>query len=116
MKTPKVIPYLIGIIVLFSLLLHRFYNLEQAVWCILGGLTMLLNWWVLVWAWKRIFLKKSIALAVSVIVFKYSILGFIVYYAVTATKERPIGFVVGLSSIVLVMPVVALKHSQKHKS
>jgi phosphoglycerol transferase MdoB-like AlkP superfamily enzyme len=59
-----------------------------------------LNLVLLIWGWRRIFLKKSIALAVSAIVFKYAILGVLIYLILTRMQINPLAFIVGLSTMI----------------
>lgn len=58
----------------------------------------LLGLWIL---WKLIFSKKSIALAVLVIIFKYLILGLILWNLNQIQWIRPLGFVLGLGSLLV---------------
>ena len=51
--------------------------------------------------WKLIFLKKSIALAVLVIIFKYLILALVLWAISTAPWFEPVGFVLALASFLL---------------
>ncbi len=61
---------------------------------------MLLNLAATSFCWKLIFCKKSIALAVFVIIFKYVILGVILWGLSRAGWLNAIGFLVGLTSLV----------------
>lgn len=62
-----------------------------------------INILLLYWAWKMIFQKKLIALAVSVIVFKYAILGVIIYYSIRSgnfsAQWMTVGFSILLPSV-----------------
>ncbi|MCB0412573.1 MAG: hypothetical protein KDD22_08615, partial [Bdellovibrionales bacterium] len=55
---------------------HHFVSL------IAGCSMMGINLALVIWTWSKIFRKKSIALASSVIVFKYAILGVFIYLIV----------------------------------
>ena len=66
-----------------------------------GSILVLLNLLALAWAWSRIFRKKTVALAVGVIVIKYAILGLIIYVLIKQNKVQPVWFLGGLSSIFL---------------
>lgn len=66
---------------------------------IIGSLVVLLNLAALSFSWKRIFSKKSIALAIFVIIFKYVILGMILWGLSVAGYLNVIGFLVGLASL-----------------
>ena len=65
-----------------------------------GGLIMLLNLAGLAFLWSLIFSKKSIALAVFVIIFKYVILGLILWSLSSVNWLNPMGLVIGLASLI----------------
>ena len=65
-----------------------------------GGTMMLLNLEAISFFWNLIFYKKSIALAVFVIIFKYVILGIILLGLSTSGWLNAIGFLIGLTSLV----------------
>ncbi len=71
-----------------------------AVSVLLGGLAVLLNIAGLSYSWRLIFMKKSIALAVLVIIFKYLLLGMVLVSLVKFKWLSPAGFCVGLGSLV----------------
>lgn len=85
--------------VLLASLLYFTSGFETAASCLFGGGVMVLNLFGLWFLWKLIFSKKSIALAVLVIIFKYLILGLILWNLNQIQWIRPLGFVVGLSSL-----------------
>ncbi len=66
----------------------------------IGGALVLLNLAALSFSWKRIFSKKSIALAVFVIIFKYVILGMILWSLSVSGSLNVFGILVGLASLV----------------
>ncbi len=66
----------------------------------------------LAWAWQQIFMKKSIALAVSVIVSKYAILGIFIYLLIANHLIDALGFLVGAG---VILPVV-IHTSVAHKN
>ena len=72
---------------------------------------MLLNLAGLSFFWQLIFLKKSIALAVFVIIFKYVILGTILWNLTSAHWLKPVGFLLGLASLVFAIIVATLMKS-----
>lgn len=85
---------------------------EMALSCLFGGTVIVLNLGGLWLLWKLIFSKKSIALAVLVIIFKYVILGLILWNLNQIQWVRPIGFVLGLGSLMIgVVGVALLKKS-----
>jgi hypothetical protein len=65
-----------------------------------GGALMLLNLFALVFSWPRILAKKSIALATGVIVFKFAILGWIIYEVVGGEALHIGWFAVGMATVV----------------
>jgi len=73
--------------------------------CSIGSLFVFLNLMSLLWAINRLFLKKSIALAVSVIVFKWTFMGLALYYLVVIHKINAIGLLIGLTTV---LPTIAL--------
>ena len=73
-----------------------------------GAGTILINVLGLAVFWRLIFSKKSIALAVSVIIFKYLFLAVILWSLWSAKAVNVLGFVVGLGSLlfaVLILPI-----------
>ncbi|MCB0384758.1 MAG: hypothetical protein KDD43_05135 [Bdellovibrionales bacterium] len=75
---------------------------------VLGSGLMGVNWVLLIWSWRQIFLKKSIALGVSVIVIKYAILGLILYHVVTSGSWDVAGFLIGISTAIVTAIAFAL--------
>ena len=69
----------------------------------LGLLVSICNFYLILWAWSRIFLKKRIALAISVIVIKYAILGIIIYKIVSLKTYEIASFLIGMMSIILMI-------------
>ncbi|GIL17194.1 MAG: hypothetical protein BroJett040_09450 [Oligoflexia bacterium] len=66
-----------------------------------GGLLVLLNLSAhgLIWSW--IVRKKLIALAVSLIVFKYAIFGVIIFLLVRSNQVDPLWFSLGVGSLLI---------------
>lgn len=94
--------------ILLAAVLYYVSSSEMAWSCLFGAAVMLLNLlglWIL---WKFIFSKKSIALAVLVIIFKYLILGLILWNLNQIQWMRPIGFISGLSSLMFGVVCAAL--------
>ena len=73
-----------------------------------GGLLIGLDFLLLGIAWSWIFNKKLIALAVSLIVFKYAILGLIIYRLIKVMAINPFWFSMGVASFFLSALVYAL--------
>mgnify|MGYP001614170302 CR=1 FL=1 len=80
---------------------YFYFNLDFSLSILLGGLIMLLNLAALAYVWSRVFAKKSIALAVFIIIFKYVILGMILWGLSSAQWLKPAGFLVGITSLVV---------------
>ncbi len=74
-----------------------------------GALVSAFNLWVLVYGWPKILANKRVALAVAAIVFKFAILGLILYF-VTHTPAISLGwFAVGLGTVIPSVLVTAYK-------
>ena len=55
---------------------------------------------LMVFCWGLIFRKKFIALSVGVIVFKYAILGVMIYFAILKGWLSPLAFSLGIGTVV----------------
>lgn len=86
---------------LFSIALYFYGGGEMAVSCLFGGTIMVVNLLGIYLLWHLVFAKKSIALAVFVIIFKYLILGAVLWNLASVAWIRPVGLVLGLSTLVL---------------
>lgn len=82
----------------------------------IGSLIVLSNLAALSFSWKRIFSKKSIALAIFVIIFKYVILGMILWGLSVAGWLNVIGFLVGLASLIFSVFAAMLMKSLKREN
>ena len=85
------------------------YGAEHSLSVLSGGMLMLVNLAGLSFIWSRIFSKKSIALAVLAIIFKYLILGTVLWALMTAQWLRPIAFLFGMASLIFSALFSALK-------
>lgn len=65
----------------------------------IGALIIMGNFILLGTGWKLVFRKKLIALSVLIIVFKYAILGVIIYHFVKQSWMQPFWFAVGVASM-----------------
>ncbi|HEX7674443.1 MAG TPA: hypothetical protein VF412_09735 [Bdellovibrio sp.] len=74
---------------------------HQALSFAAGSLTILVSLALLGWGWSLIFEKKLIALAVAIIVFKYAILGIIIFTIVKLPWFNPLWFAMGVASFVI---------------
>lgn len=78
---------------------------HQSMSAAVGAVLVTVSLVLLTWAWHLILSKKLIALAVSVIVFKYAIFGTIIYIVITKAWVDGVWFVVGVSTL---LPTVLL--------
>lgn len=74
---------------------------QAAIAFVAGSLVIAGNFLFLGLAWSFIFKKKLIALAVPLIVFKYAILGLIIYQLVKVISIDLFWFAMGIASFVL---------------
>lgn len=81
----------------------KVFAASVAVGCAVTGI----NLFALLWSWKRIIFKKSIAPAIAVIVLKYAIFGFAIYKLLGMKWVNVTGLVVGLGSIILTVAIIA---------
>lgn len=81
---------------------------HQTISIVLGGSLMGLNTILLLWSWSQVFAKKSIALAVGVIVFKYALLGVFIYQALVSNWINPLGFLIGILTLLPSVLIVGL--------
>ena len=92
-----------ALIVVFSLMLsaplYYYQGSAASISCIIGGALMLVNLVGLYVVWDRIFAKKSIAIAVLGILVKYVVLGYMFWSLSSSTWLHPLGFVLGLSTL-----------------
>lgn len=70
---------------------------------LIGGLTILVNLLTLAFFWSRVFEKKSIALSLILIIFKYLILGLVLWSFASIRGLSPIGFCVGMGSLIFAL-------------
>jgi len=97
----RVLKFQIVISVIACLLLW-FYGPHYAMGSFLSGVLVVAgNFILLATSWKLIFSKKLIAVSVLIIVFKYAILGIIVYRLVKASWMLPIWFSAGVTSMMI---------------
>ena len=95
---------------LLSGVLYFFGSLYVAISGFAGCLLIGLNLLALTWSWRRIFLKKTIALAVGVIVIKYAILGLSIYALVLQKRVDMMGFLIGLGSLIPTILALAIDY------
>ncbi len=87
--------------ILGSLLLAIFTAPPQVYSFLAGSLVIFISFLMLGVGFSLIFQKKLIALAISIIVFKYAILGIIIFTIVKLPWFTPLWFAMGVASFVL---------------
>ena len=94
-----------------SLITYIYLGSNFAISVFFGGLTVIINLAILTFFWNIIFSKKSIALAVFVIIFKYVILGMILWSLSTFGWFNIQGFLIGLAALVFSITIATLLKS-----
>lgn len=82
---------------IFTLIIHFVAGKTESISFLSGALFATLNTAFLVFLVSRIFRKKSVALSLILIIFKYTIFGLVLYFLVTSKLLLVSWFVVGLS-------------------
>lgn len=80
-----------------------------------GGLVVLLNLILLTVGWAMLLRKKFVALAVTVIVIKYAILGIIIYQLMLQPWLSPVFFLVGVSSLLATIVISSSLNEMRRK-
>lgn len=93
----------LGITLCLGLLTALFVSPESAIAFAVGSLLALTNFVVVFWSVRRIFEKKQVARSSSVIIFKYLILGLIIYFIMTQTTLSMFWIGAGLISLPLTL-------------
>lgn len=88
-----------------------YFGHYSAISVLLGGLAVMFNIAGISYTWRLIFMKKSIALAVLVIIFKYLLLGMILLGLMKFKWLSPAGFCVGLGSLIFGVLFAAMFNS-----
>lgn len=102
---------IIGYTILACGIVYNYLGMDWAVSVFIGGLLMIINIALLTFLWKQVFFKKSIALAVIIIIFKYAILALILWSLASFTWMKLMGFLIGIGSLIfgiLLAPVIKL--------
>lgn len=93
----------------FTVIVWLVFDKLSALSFAAGAGTSWLNLLGLSIAWPRILAKKQVALAISVIVFKFAILGWILFAVVQGNTLSVPWFSVGLGLVILSVVVVGLR-------
>lgn len=81
---------------------------HEALSFAVGGLIVMGNFILLGLGWNMVFSKKLVALSVLIIVFKYAILGVIIYVVVKQNWLLPIWFAGGIASMAIASLIYGL--------
>ena len=84
------------------------FSTRSSISYLFGALLVLSNLLLLWWTWHFILQKKLIALATSVIVFKYAIFAVIVYKVLNLQMTEGLWFGVGLSTLMATVLLYAI--------
>ncbi len=88
------------------------YGAGEPVSFLIGGVLTLANVGALYWIWDRIFKKKGVALAASVIVLKYAFLILVIFGVTTLDGLSGLWFGLGFASVGLTSVIWALIKSK----
>lgn len=98
--------HLIGVLVISGLLLWMNY---QETWSFaFGGLLTAINFYTLAIVLKALAGEKSVAWALGLVVFKYAIFGYFIYYLVERKSIDLLAFALGVGSLALTAPLAAV--------
>jgi hypothetical protein len=101
-----------GLAVVITTVLYFWLGLSTAEAFAAGSAVSLLNLVALTLTWPRLLQKKQVALSISVIVFKFAILGWIIYEVVSRSLFHVGWFSVGLGLVVVSTVATALQYSR----
>jgi uncharacterized membrane protein YczE len=95
-------------LVVISPILLIFNGIQQAASFSIGAAMVLINLTVLTWTWSRILKKKQIAIATTIIVFKYGIFAAMIYWVLQDPLTHAGWFCVGLSTLLTTVLLTAM--------
>lgn len=101
------------ITVIGSIILGSLLGVQQSASFATGSLAIGLSFAMMSIGYGLIFKKKMIALAVGIIVFKYAILGIIIFTLVKLSWFDPLWFSMGVASLILSAIAYALKEAKE---
>ena len=100
---------------IFSAILLVFLNQNAAISCFLTSILMLLNMTGLYYFWRVVFLKKSIALGLLIIIFKYPLIAYCIWLMSKQTWINPVGiFVSMLFFLISIVGIVLYEQRRNH--
>lgn len=98
-----------------TIVAHIYLGIGFSTNVLIGSAVVFLNLAALTFSWKRIFSKKTIALAVFVIIFKYVILGMVLWALSVTGWLNIVGFLIGLASLLFSVFTAILTKSLSNK-
>ena len=88
-------------VLFLSFFLLKYFGLESALISFFSGAALgVINVAALYFTWKQILEKKNLVLSASVIVFKYPLLGFILYEVVHLKQISLMWFLIGMGTFI----------------
>lgn len=81
---------------------------QNALSWVIGGAVVNANLMAISWAWKQILEKKLVALAVSLIVFKYAFIAGMLFVVVEQSWFKGLAFGAGVGSFIIVLAGMTL--------
>lgn len=87
----------------------------DALSCVIGEVLVGFNLLVLIWAWRRIFERKGLALAAGVIVLKYAILISSMHWLIGQKIVSAFGFLIGCGVLLIVLMLLSYDYSKQNK-
>lgn len=113
MKLVVLIQFIVAVV--GSLLVGYFCGAQQSYSFLIGAGLILLNFLLLGLAWKLIFAQKFVALSIGVIVFKYAILGIIIFKLVKNPWVSLLWFSMGVATFMIPAIAYAIKEALNKK-
>lgn len=98
--------HLLGVFAVSAILYSL--NRETSFSFFAGGLITAVNFYTLAVVLKAFAGEKSVAWAISLVVCKYAIFGYFIYYLVKQEKIDLISFVLGVGSLAVTAPLAAV--------
>jgi len=104
-----------GLLIAGILLIGLLYDWRAALSYGVGALFVLGNSALSSWLWGRLLQKKLVAVGLVIIVFKYAILGAILYRILQQESISPLWFSLGIANLVLVAALTAVVSNQQNE-
>jgi hypothetical protein len=104
----RVLLFQLLVLTVGTLALYFYGARQEALSFVVAGFIVTGNFILLGLGWKLVFNKKLVALSVLIIVFKYAILGVIIYVIVKQNWLLPIWFAGGVASMMMASLIYGL--------